>query len=426
MQTSFEDNKSYEHEPEPPHIEVLGILLTHPNILREYRRKLHPQMFYEYGPLYKMMYEIDEAEGLTFKGLAKRMSTPEKIKRLHWIKSTYVSINRMDGLILTVKKQLISERLRSIGSKIMDTATDPDELVRYLQTELDTLSTTEGDNLLDMEQQVDKWMRWTEEVAKEPALAYGMMTSITHLDNITKGFRRQDFIVLGGRTSMGKSAFEIELALRMTQNGYIGAIFSLEMSNMQIYNRMAANIGQYNLEWIMTGNINDLALHNMKKNSELFKRVYIDDTRGVSADYIADTMKALKRTQGLDFVIVDYLQDVKENGEQNDNSGSAMARVCRKLRSAAQQCDCAVIGLSQISRDVERRDNKRPSNSDLSGSTGIETSADMICLMYRDDYYNPDTDKKDILEINITKNRNGRLGGVELIYDKHKQKIYSR
>jgi replicative DNA helicase len=373
-----------------------------------------------------MMYEIDEAEGLTFKGLAKRMSTPEKIKRLHWIKSTYVSINRMDGLILTVKKQLISERLRSIGSKIMDTATDPDELVRYLQTELDTLSTTEGDNLLDMEQQVDKWMRWTEEVAKEPALAYGMMTSITHLDNITKGFRRQDFIVLGGRTSMGKSAFEIELALRMTQNGYIGAIFSLEMSNMQIYNRMAANIGQYNLEWIMTGNINDLALHNMKKNSELFKRVYIDDTRGVSADYIADTMKALKRTQGLDFVIVDYLQDVKENGEQNDNSGSAMARVCRKLRSAAQQCDCAVIGLSQISRDVERRDNKRPSNSDLSGSTGIETSADMICLMYRDDYYNPDTDKKDILEINITKNRNGRLGGVELIYDKHKQKIYSR
>lgn len=423
MQKSFANSESLTLDA--PYIEILGTILTHPDILPQYRRKLTPDMFYEYAPLYKMMTEIDESEGLTFRGLAKRMSTPERVKHLHDIKATCISINRMEGLIKSVKERMITERLRMIGSRLMQ-GDEPDELLRYLQKELETLSTTEADDLFDMESQVNQWLEWTEMVAKEPSLAYGMMTGIAPLDAITKGFRRQDFIVLGGRTSMGKSAFEVELALRLTQNSYKGAIFSLEMSRNQLYNRMAANIGQYNLESIMTGDINDFALHNIKKNSELFKRIYIDDTRGVSADYIADSMKALKRTQGLDFVIVDYLQDVKETGELNDNSGSALARVCRKLRAAAQQCDCAVIGLSQIVRDVDKRNDKRPGPADLSGSTGIETSADMIGMLYRDDYYNPDSDKKNVLEINIAKNRNGRLGMVELYYDKAKQKIYAR
>jgi len=160
----------------------------------------------------------------------------------------------------------------------------------------------------------------------------------------------------------------------------------------------------------------------MRRKDEL-KSIYVDDTRGVTADYIADVMRRLKRTQGLDFVVVDYLQDVKEPGEQNDNSGSALARVCRKLRAAAQQCDCHVMGLSQIARTVESRTDKRPTNADLSGSTGIETSADVIALLYREDYYDPNTDKKNILEVNFTKQRNGKLGKVELYYDRDCQKI---
>ncbi|WP_042229663.1 DnaB-like helicase C-terminal domain-containing protein, partial [Paenibacillus popilliae] len=148
----------------------------------------------------------------------------------------------------------------------------------------------------------------------------------------------------------------------------------------------------------------------MQKRKEELKTIYVDDTRGVSADYIVDAMRRLKRTQGLDFVVVDYLQDVKERGETNDNSGSALARICRKLRAAAKECDCHVMGLSQVVRGVDDRQDKRPGNSDLAGSTGIETSADVITMLYRDDYYNRDSEKKNTLEVNFTKQRNGKLG----------------
>lgn len=401
-------------------------MLTYPELLGEYRKKLKPEMFFDHSNLYRLMVEVDEIEGLTFKGLAKRVTSTDRLKRLHEIKAQFISTNRMDLLINSVKKQLLRKDMQRVATNILEEDADPDETLRKARIELDDLHTTESDALLNMESHIDEWLEYTEEVAKDPSIAMGMLTGMSALDALTKGFRRQDFIVIGGRTSMGKSAFEIELSLLLAENGYKGAIFSLEMSRRQIYNRMAANRGQYALEKIMTGDINDLAMQNIKKNAGLFKQIYIDDTRGISADYIVDTMRNLKRTQGLDFVVVDYLQDVRETGEQNDNSGSALSRVCRKLRAGAQQCDCAVFGLSQIARGAEKNADKRPTNADLSGSTGIETSADMIALLYREDYYDPDTEKKNIMEVNFTKNRNGPLGKVELIYDKTFQKIYSR
>lgn len=182
---------------------------------------------------------------------------------------------------------------------------------------------------------------------------------------------------------MGKTVFVIEMFLRLS-NGYKCAMFSLEMSKQQLYFRMMSNLMQVNFELFRTGRLAPNHYQNMQKYKDELKKLYIDATRAVSADYIADEMRRLKRTQGLDFVVVDYLQDVKEQGEINDNGGSALARVCRKLRAAAKECDCHVMGLSQVVRGVEDRKDKRPGNADLSGSTGIETNADVIALLYRD------------------------------------------
>jgi replicative DNA helicase len=223
---------------------------------------------------------------------------------------------------------------------------------------------------------------------------------------------------------MGKSAFMLEMLLRLTQKGYKTALFSLEMTRNQILNRMASNMTRTPLKDIKSGEINEITFRMMKSNVELFEKVYIDDTRAVSADYITDTMRMLNRKQGLDFVVVDYLQDVKEKGEETDNQGSALARVCRKLRKGALDCDCHVMSLSQVKREVENRNDKRPMNSDLSGSTGIETSADVIALLYRDEYYNPKTEKAGIIEVNFTKQRNGGVGRVELKYDKDIQRMF--
>jgi len=163
----------------------------------------------------------------------------------------------------------------------------------------------------------------------------------------------------------------------------------------------------------------------MKRQKEFMRKIYIDDTRAVSADYITDSMRRLKRTRGIDCVMVDYIQDVKEIGESNDNGGSALARICRKLRKGAQEMDVALVGLSQVNRSVEERADKHPMPSDLTGSAGIESSADVIALLYREDYYKADSEKKDILEINFAKQRNGEVGKIELKYNRKYQQVRS-
>lgn len=187
--------------------------------------------------------------------------------------------------------------------------------------------------------------------------------------------------------------------------------------------RMMANLMGISHEVLRTGQMAAELLPKFHEMKKLLYGIYVNDTRGVDCEYITDIMRRLKRTQGLDFVVVDYLQDVKEKGEVNDNQGSALARVCRKLRTAAQELDVPVMALSQVARAVEDRQDKRPLNSDLSGSTGIETSADVIALLYRDEYYNPTPENEGILEVNFTKQRNGKLGKVELYYDKVRQRI---
>jgi len=256
-----------------------------------------------------------------------------------------------------------------------------------------------------------------------PGLAFGLLTDIKDMDNITTGWHRGDLIVVGSRTSMGKSAYMIENVLRLNALGYKCAIFSLEMSKKQLYNRMMANLMHVDVEVVRTGQLAPELLPRVHQKKKELSTIYVDDMRGVSADYITDMMRTIKRTRGLDFVVVDYLQDVKERGEHNDDQGSALGRICRKLRKGAQECDVPVMALSQVKREVETRNDKRPGNADLSGSTGIETSADVIALLYRDEYYNPQTEKRDILEVNFTKQRNGKLGKVELHYDRHQQRI---
>lgn len=206
------------------------------------------------------------------------------------------------------------------------------------------------------------------------------------------------------------------------KNGYKVAIYSLEMSKRQIYNRMLANLLFLDMGMIKTGRIPQLKYDEMKTVKEQLKKIYVDDTRGITADYIVDSMKRLKRTSGLDAAMVDYLQDVKEQGETHDNGGSAIARVCRKLRAGAQQCDAALFGLSQVKREVEDRKDKHPMPSDLAGSTGIETAADVIAMLYRDDYYTPGTNPG-LMEVTFAKQRNGEVGKVDLYYERRYQQL---
>lgn len=408
-----------------PHEEILSIFLNRPTRLKEYRHILEPDLFQTYADLYKLMTQLEEEIGAwRYTDLFRRANKSDR-DTLDNLRSAFISEHVLDGLITRARKAALNVQLLGLANVLANSDEDADGRLRALQDASNNLYTSETSKTIDTEKQVDEWFSGVEEIYRDPTKAYGMLLGLDDIDRITKGFKKQDFIVIGAATSIGKSAFEIELCLRLTQRGYKGAIFSLEMSSKQIYNRMAANVSQITLDTFATGKFTEFQLETIKSKIPILKNIYIDDTRGISADYISDQIARLKRERGLDFVMVDYIQDVKEHGETNDNGGSAISRICRKLRAAAQKHDVAVMGLSQIVREVAKRQDKRPTVGDLAGSTGIETSADVIILLYRDDYYHPDTKTPNMLEVDIAKQRNGGLGKAELQYDRRKQCFYS-
>lgn len=404
--------------------EILGIFLKDPSLFKDYRNKLTSVMFAEYKWLFDIMIEVDQTEEMNFRSIAGRCR--EQIELLHQLRNSVATTSLLPNLVTKLKKEHLNNRIQDIVRTTFQKSSegqDPDEVLRQLQQESFALTTTETDGVVDPDQDVEEWHEWINGIMDDPSKALGMMTGLDEMDRLTTGWHRTDFIVIGARTSMGKSAFMLENVLRLTKAGYKCAIFSLEMTKRQIYNRMMANLMGVSLEIFRTGQLAKERRNEIDRWKELLKSVYVDDSRGVSADYITDSMRQLKRTTGLDFVVVDYLQDVKEQGEHNDNSGSALARVCRKLRAGAKESHCAIMGLSQVSRAVEERQDKRPSIADLSGSTGIETSADVIGMLYRDEYYNQESALRGILEVNFGKQRNGKVGKVELVYVKDYQRI---
>lgn len=405
--------------------ELLGMFLREPELFAEYGHDLDDH-FSELNWLYKTMRTLDGKGLLTMRNVSEHH--PMQLETIQYLYSSVGSTKLVAEKVAEVKRYRFARSLDyTLRSAMLDlTEENVDERYRELVTKLDTFTSTGTSQLLSQSKMVDDWLKSVEEIKADPSKAYGLLTGLQELDLLTTGFHRHDLSIVGARTSMGKSAFMLEMVLRLTRKGYKTAVFSLEMTRKQILNRLASNITKTPLRNIKHGEIDDYALNMMRMHKDTLSSVYIDDARGVSSDYIGDTMRMLKRKHGLDFVVVDYLQDVKEKGEENDNQGSALARICRKLRKAALDCDCHVMALSQVRRDVEYRNDKRPGNGDLSGSTGIETSADMIMLLYRDEYYHPDTEKADMIEVNITKQRNGGLGRVELRYDKACQRMSGR
>lgn len=407
--------------------ELLGSILAFPKTWDEYQRHLKPELFKDLLWLWDIMLQTSEEEGFSYRGVVNR--TPaEHLQTVASLRNIAYSEERIPFLIKRAKQEHLSMKLKNAAFKISNSLTegdDVDEVLRLAKKEIDPLANTDLEDDSDISDDLDQFTAHVLQIYDNPELAYGMRTGLPEIDSLTMGWQRGDFSVIGARTSMGKSAFMIENVLRLHIAGYKVGVYSLEMSKTQIFYRMMANLCQANLKMFRTGRLDKSFYDLMLQKKSLLVGLHIDDRRGVDSEYIADSMRRRKRDFGLDFVVVDYLQDVKQKGEVNDNQGSALGRVCRKLRAAAKEFDCHVMGLSQVSRSVEERTDKRPGNSDLSGSTGIETSADVIALLYRDDYYNPDSEKKGILEVNFTKQRNGEVGRAELYYQRETQRISS-
>ena len=245
----------------------------------------------------------------------------------------------------------------------------------------------------------------------------GLSTGFTDLDSRTAGFQPSDFILIAARPSMGKTALALNIAqyLVLKENRCV-AIFSLEMSKVQLAKRLFAMESHVDAQKIRTGNLTENEWGNVLESAGIIgeSKLIIDDTPAITVQEMRSRCRKYKMEFGLEMVIIDYLQLINGTGKGNENRQQEIADISRALKALARELNVPVVALSQLSRAVETRPNHRPILSDLRDSGAIEQDADVVMFIYRDDYYNPDSEKKGIAEIIIAKQRNGPIGTVEL------------
>lgn len=246
----------------------------------------------------------------------------------------------------------------------------------------------------------------------------GVPTGFIDLDNKTAGLHNSDLILVAARPAMGKSAFALNIATNAALQAGTGvAIFSLEMSKEQMANRILGSVSMVDGNSIRTGRIADDDWIKLATASGQLSQtgIYIDDTPGISVMEIRAKCRKLKMEKNIGMVIIDYLQLVQGSSKAGSRE-QEIAEISRSLKILAKEINVPVIALSQLSRAPEQRPDHRPMLSDLRESGSIEQDADIVIFLYRDDYYNPDTDKKNIAEVIIAKHRAGSTGTVELAW----------
>ena len=252
---------------------------------------------------------------------------------------------------------------------------------------------------------------------KEPIT--GVPTGFADLDYKTAGLHNSDLILVAARPAMGKSAFALNIATNAAINAKIPvAIFNLEMSKSQLVNRMLCSEAMVDSNKIRTGKIeeNDWEKLATALGPLSEAQIYIDDTAGISVAEIRAKCRKLKLEKNIGLVVIDYLQLIQGSGKRNASREQEISEISRSLKILAKELDVPVIALSQLSRAAEQRADHRPMLSDLRESGAIEQDADIVMFLYRDDYYNPDTEKKNIAEVILAKHRAGSTGTVELLW----------
>ena len=247
----------------------------------------------------------------------------------------------------------------------------------------------------------------------------GIPTGFADLDYKTAGLHKSDLILIAARPAMGKSAFALNIATNAAINAKVPVIiFNLEMSKSQLVNRMLCSEAMVDSNKIRTGKMDEedwvklaTALGPLSEAP-----IYIDDTPGITVSEIRAKCRKLKLEKDIGLVVIDYLQLIQWSGKKNASREQEISEISRSLKILAKELDIPVVALSQLSRAAEQRADHRPMLSDLRESGAIEQDADIVMFLYRDDYYNPDTEKKNIAEIILAKHRAGSTGTIELLW----------
>ena len=412
---------------------VIGSMLTDKDAVVEAVETLKPDDFYRqdnktiYEAILNLYNRAEPIDIITVKSELTSLGKLEAVGGLEYLAvlpDKVPTTANVDKYIKIVEEKSILRRLIKASNELIDLGYAQSEEVDSIidQAEKKVFEISQGKNqkgytpikdiLVESFAELEKLYN-----QKEPIT--GIPTGFADLDYKTAGLHNSDLVLVAARPAMGKSAF----ALNIATNAAVGAkvptvIFNLEMSKSQLVSRILCSEAMVDSNKIRTGKIEEddwvklaTALGPLSEAP-----IYIDDTPGITVTEIRAKCRKLKMEKNIGLIVIDYLQLIQGSGKRNSSREQEISEISRSLKILAKELDVPVIALSQLSRAAEQRADHRPMLSDLRESGAIEQDADIVMFLYRDDYYNPDSEKKNIAEVIMAKHRAGSTGTVELLW----------
>ena len=384
----------------------------------------------QYAVLFETMVEMND-EGspvdlITLQNRLREKEVPPEVSSLEFVRELITAVPTSANIKYyanIVSEKATLRRLIRLNEDIANTCYVGKESLEYIldDTEKKVFQLVQKrttDDFVPIRQVVMNTLDRIEAAAKNKGSVTGVPTGFIDLDYRTAGMQPSDLILIAARPSMGKTALALNIAqyVAFKKNMTI-AIFSLEMSKEQLVNRMFSLESNVDAQKLRTGQLNDQDWERLIESAGIIGKsnLIIDDTPGISVAELRSKCRKYKLEQNLSLIIIDYLQLMTGSG-RSDSRQQEISDISRSLKSIARELNVPVVALSQLSREAEKRPDHRPMLSDLRESGAIEQDADVVMFIYRDDYYNHDTDKKGISEIIIAKQRNGPIGTVELAW----------
>ncbi|MDO4804999.1 MAG: replicative DNA helicase [Lachnospiraceae bacterium] len=422
----------------PPHSleaekAVIGSMLMSRDAAMAALEVLGKDDFYEqqYGVLFEAMRELNEAgkpiDVVTVQARLREMDVPPEVADMAFVADILVSLPtsaNVRSYAEIVSQKATLRRLIKVTSDIENDC--------YLgKTDMQTILEKTEKNVFEVLQQRtvdgevpirDVVMDTLERIEKASRLksnVTGLATGFLDLDYKTSGFQNSDFILIAARPSMGKTAFVLNIAQYMAFRQNVPcALFSLEMSRDQLMNRLFSLESRVDSQALRTGKLKDDEWAKLVESAGIISgsQLIIDDTPGINLQQFRSKARKYKLDHDIKIIFIDYLQLMAGNGGRSENRQQEISDISRALKSLARELNIPIVALSQLNRGVEQREDHRPMLSDLRESGAIEQDADVVMFIYRDDYYNKDTEEKGIAEIIIAKQRNGPIGTVRLVW----------
>lgn len=411
---------------------VLGAMLLDKSAITTAVEIIHAEDFYYdshkaiFEGILRLYNKNEPADMITLSDFLKKNGQLEAVggyTYLGRLTSGAGAVSNTEAYANIIKEKSTLRALIRAGSEIVeDSYRDDDEVGAIIEKAEKSIFDITQDNqrggLMNMENVMVTTFEVMQKRSENKGGLTGLTTGFIDLDRKTSGMQKADLVLLAARPSMGKTALMVNIATNaaLKANATV-AMFSLEMSRNQLSQRILSSLSHVDLMKIISGDLTteewSKVIETMTYMNEM--AIYIDDTAGITPLEVKAKCRRLKAEKGLDLVVIDYLQ-LMEVGGRAESRQQEISAISRQLKGIAKELDVPVIALSQLSRAPEMRADHRPILSDLRESGAIEQDADIVMFLYRDEYYNPDTEKQGLGELIIAKHRNGPTGTVELLF----------